>query len=148
MKLKLASHNTTKFWIGKKLWKTSKTPNRAYKSEVYWGHECKKLIRPNFGCNVGRSDVSSMKLKLDVSCPLRNGYPKFQIDISKHGAKSSENQDGHYHSIIRSFFLVINKIHRRVIKMDRKYVRCSTVNTPGTTNARLNIVLFSMLHNG
>ena len=35
-----------------------------------------------------------MKLKVDMSCHLLNVYTKFQIDITKHVEKISENADG------------------------------------------------------
>ena len=57
-----------------------------------------------------------MKLKLDMSCHLLNMYDKFQIDISKHVEKCSENfADGrterHCHGIIRRFFKRAYKKH-------------------------------------
>ena len=59
-----------------------------------WGHDCKKGVWPTFGCKVGQSDPTVMKLKLDMSSHLLNVYTKFQIDISKHVEKSPEDSDG------------------------------------------------------
>ena len=54
-----------------------------------WGHDCKKLVWPTFGCKLGQSDPIVMQLKLDMSCHLLNVYTKFQIDISKHVEEKS-----------------------------------------------------------
>ena len=54
-----------------------------------WGHDCKKLVWPTFGCKLGQSDPIVMQIKLDMSCHLLNVYTKFQIDISKHVEEKS-----------------------------------------------------------
>ena len=54
-----------------------------------WGHDCKKLVWPTFGCKLGQSDPIVMQLNLDMSCHLLNVYTKFQIDISKHVEEKS-----------------------------------------------------------
>ena len=54
-----------------------------------WGHDCKKLVWPTFGCELGQSDPIVMQLKLGMSCHLQNVYTKFQIDISKHVEEKS-----------------------------------------------------------
>ena len=41
------------------------------------GHDCKKCVRPTFGCKVVQSDTITMKLKLDMLCSLLNVFTKF-----------------------------------------------------------------------
>ena len=59
-----------------------------------WVHDCTKWVWPTFGCKIGQSDPSMMKLKLDMSCHLLNVYTKYGNDIWKHVEKSPENSDG------------------------------------------------------
>ena len=55
----------------------------------FWGHDCKKLVWPTFGCKISQSDPIVMQLKLDMLCHPLNVYTKFQIDISKHDEEKS-----------------------------------------------------------
>ena len=50
-----------------------------------------KWLGPIFGCNVGQSVQIGMKLELDVWHHPLDVYAKFQIDISQHVQKSTEN---------------------------------------------------------
>ena len=42
-------------------------------------------------CKKSQQDLIAMKLKPDVSCHLPDVYTRFQLHISKHVEKSSEN---------------------------------------------------------
>ena len=80
--------------------------------DYYVGYDCKKGVWPTFGCKVGQSDPTVMKLKLDMLSHLLNVYTKFQIDISKHVEKKSKKlgrTDGHCHGIIQLFFKRVYK---------------------------------------
>ena len=49
-----------------------------------------KLLWCIFGCKVGQSHLTVMKLQLNVWRRLLDVYTKFQIDISKHVKKSGK----------------------------------------------------------
>ena len=50
-----------------------------------------KWLWPIFGCKVGQSVQTGIKLELDVWHHPLDVYAKFQTDISKHVQKSPEN---------------------------------------------------------